>query len=183
MKRFLPPLITLAILAIVLPALSGAARVKPRVLLAHTVNLHALHKPPLGKLDATLSQLPQAPSSQQTWREATTHLPAIARVRRNVIRVEVRVNPKASTPAVGQSIDALPGVSVERRYRNLLQVSLPIPSLHAIAATPNVVSVRAPLPFQPAAVTDEGVGATGASAWRAAGITGAGAWEMFKRRS
>src|SRR5262245_54472213 len=105
MKRFLLPLVTLAILAIVLPALSGAARARPRALLAHTVSLDALHKPPLGKLDPILSQLPQAPSSQQRWREAITHLPAIARVRRNVVRVEVRVRGKARMAAVERSID------------------------------------------------------------------------------
>ncbi|HZU04988.1 MAG TPA: S8 family serine peptidase [Chloroflexota bacterium] len=69
---------------------------------------------------------------------------------------------------------AAAGGRVEAAYAHLVQALLPAAALEAVAAHPAVRYVRPPFRPVPAAVVDEGVAATNASAWQAAGLTGAG---------
>ncbi len=72
-----------------------------------------------------------------------------------------------------QKISAVPGVVIEGRYENLLQMVAPLASLEQIANIPEVRYIR--LPLQPQKnVTSQGVTVTDADVLHDAGIKGAG---------
>ena len=64
--------------------------------------------------------------------------------------------------------------TLEAEYGDLAQVLLPAAALERVAASSAVRSVRPPFRHQTLAVNGEGIAATGAAAWHAAGITGVG---------
>src|SRR5207248_6450492 len=67
------------------------------------------------------------------------------------------------------------GGDVEGEYGNLVQASVPVGALDQLASDPSVRYVRRPIHGVPDAVAGEGVAASGAAVWQAAGRTGAGA--------
>lgn len=88
----------------------------------------------------------------------------------DVVRVVVETRP-------GREDDAVDGAEslgeVEGTYGSLVQVSVPVSELRALANAPGVERVRLPLQAYPATMS-EGVALTNADDWQAAGLTGAG---------
>ena len=68
----------------------------------------------------------------------------------------------------------LPVASIEKRYGNLVQVSLPLGRLNDLIAMPGINFVREPLKPLPLDVVSEGVGLAGANDWHNAGFEGEG---------
>jgi subtilase family protein len=66
------------------------------------------------------------------------------------------------------------GGSTSGRYGRLVEARLPARALERLAAHPAVRGLRSPVRPQPQVVSGQGIAATGAGAWQAAGTTGAG---------
>jgi len=91
------------------------------------------------------------------------------------VQVQVLVAPGQSVHDAKQIIGSLSGI-VEAEVEDMLQISLPINYLQALAANPIFLGVRPPAYAQPLAgsVLDEGVGLSGANTWHLQGLTGKG---------
>ncbi|MCL5025256.1 MAG: S8 family serine peptidase [Chloroflexi bacterium] len=66
------------------------------------------------------------------------------------------------------------GLSVARTYRNLVQLTVPIADLEALANQPSVRRLRPPIFSFESEITSEGVGPIGASTWQTSGFDGTG---------
>ena len=67
------------------------------------------------------------------------------------------------------------GGTIQGEYEDLVQALVPVTALEKIANDPDVSYVSRPMHGVPDAVAGEGVAASGASVWQAAGLTGGGA--------
>jgi hypothetical protein len=119
------------------------------------------------KLDSQLNQLVSANAS----RAQAFSMGKFGEVTGNTVRVVVECLPgkiDSVTQAVGDY-----GV-IETSYENLLQMTVPVSQLTALAELPDIRLVR--MPQRPVAdtVVSEGVGVINADDWQAAGYTGAG---------
>lgn len=94
----------------------------------------------------------------------------------SVVGSQVRAIVEAMPGALGGARAAVrtAGGTVEAEYANLLQVLVPPANLEVLANDPAVAYVRTPALATREAVAGEGVSASGASAWQAAGVTGTG---------
>ncbi|MGA9351062.1 MAG: S8 family serine peptidase [Anaerolineae bacterium] len=94
----------------------------------------------------------------------------------------VQVKIVTTEEAIANVRDAVKAVGGEYQtyYQNLLQALVPIGELEALVGRPDVQIIRKPqqaiplAPLQVGGQTSEGVAASGASAWHAAGYTGTG---------
>jgi subtilisin family serine protease len=87
------------------------------------------------------------------------------------IRVELLA--RARVGAVRRAVTALGG-EVETTYAGWVVARVPPNAIGVLAARGEVAYIRTPHMAEPQAVAGEGVGASGAAAWHAAGLTGAG---------
>lgn len=88
-----------------------------------------------------------------------------------LIRVVVEsTGPRADAVAAVRAV----GGRVEAEYEDVVQALVPPSMLDALAASPAVAYVTQPSRAHPEAVAGEGVAASGASVWQAAGATGQG---------
>ena len=94
-----------------------------------------------------------------------------------VVDSAVRVVVEAGSSDRGRARAAVAAVGrrIEAEHADLIQALVPPSSLEALAAHPDVRYVRPPFISEPDAVSGQGVQATNASAWHAAGQAGAGA--------
>jgi hypothetical protein len=76
--------------------------------------------------------------------------------------------------AIARSELTAASATIEAEYGDLAQALVPVTAFEGLAASSAVRSIRPPFRHEGLAVTGEGVAATGAAAWHAAGITGAG---------
>lgn len=86
------------------------------------------------------------------------------------VRVIVEMTDRAGARSELVALSA----TVEAEYEDLAQVVIPASALERLAASTAIRSVRPPFRHQGLAVAGEGIAATGAASWHAAGITGAG---------
>jgi hypothetical protein len=94
----------------------------------------------------------------------------------SVVGAQVRVIVEASGGSLAgtETAVAVAGGTVEAGYANLVQASVPIDALKTLANDPSVAYVRPPAASTSYAVTGEGVVASGANTWQAAGVNGSG---------
>jgi subtilisin family serine protease len=88
--------------------------------------------------------------------------------------VQVVIESAAANPAAARAVVLANGGIIEAEYADLIQARLAPAALALVAADPSVRYVRVPSRPWPDAVGGEGVAASGAGAWHAAGTTGAG---------
>ncbi len=89
------------------------------------------------------------------------------------VRVVVRTT-KESTSGLLAAAATL-GITVETSNRGLIQMSVPVASLAALAGHESVTAVRLPLrPIAADEITGKGVAVIGADDWLASGVTGSG---------
>jgi hypothetical protein len=88
--------------------------------------------------------------------------------------IQVVVESAAADPTAARAVVVANGGIVEAEYASLIQARLAPSALDPVAADPSVRYVRVPRRPQPDATAGEGVGASGANVWQAAGQTGAG---------
>jgi len=69
---------------------------------------------------------------------------------------------------------AAANATLEAQYADLAQVVMPVASLESLAASTAIRYMRPPFRNEALAVAGEGIAATGAATWHAAGITGVG---------
>ncbi|HEY3127672.1 MAG TPA: S8 family serine peptidase, partial [Candidatus Limnocylindria bacterium] len=86
----------------------------------------------------------------------------------------VRAVVEMTDPVGARSEFTAASATLEAEYADLAQVLVPAVALERVAASSAVTSVRPPFRNQTLAVNGEGIAATGAAAWHAAGITGVG---------
>ncbi|MGH3126889.1 MAG: S8 family serine peptidase, partial [Gaiellaceae bacterium] len=122
------------------------------------------------KLDSRLAGVASAAESRGNAAALTVARSKGLRVKNGKVRVVVvaRDRGNAEDAAKGR------GGAVEGRHGDKLQVLLPPAALDALSKNPNVEYVRPPLEPSADAVAGEGVGATSAAPWIAAGRKGAG---------
>lgn len=90
-------------------------------------------------------------------------------------KASVTVEIRARRPAAVRALVERLGGIVDVSYRGLVEATVAADRLGTLAREPSVRFVGAPLHPVPEAVRGEGVGATGAARWHAAGLRGAGA--------
>ena len=189
---WLPFTSLLLVLALTVPVTSSALAVDeppttipipPAEALAEdsSLVLAAEHNPKMG---SSLSQLLAAgqrggPTGAQAF--AATHLMVVDEAG---VQVEILTTPEA-VPDLIKAIEASGG-QYQGHYKDLVQALVPIDSVEALAARPDVLYVREPQravaddtaapsgPADVAAVTSEGVAVSNALAWHSAGYTGEG---------
>ncbi len=122
------------------------------------------------RLDSRLAQIVDAFRLQGTSAAAEAAQRLDLDVEGNAIRVIIEARPGPADPT---SAALSLGARIEGTYQNLVQASVPIASLEALARAAPVEFVRPPLRPVPM-VTGEGVALINADDWHALGISGAG---------
>lgn len=89
-------------------------------------------------------------------------------------KVQVVVQTDASDRSGARDAIQNAGGTIQGEYQDLVQALVPVTSLEQIASDSDVSYVSRPAHGVPDAVTGEGVAASGASVWQAAGLTGGG---------
>lgn len=117
------------------------------------------------KLDSRLNQMASAGQARALAAQANSL---------NVSGESVRVIIEASDSPDGVAKELGSRGIVETSYGNLLQVSLPVTELAAVAELPGVKFVRMPLEAVEDTVTSQGVVLINADDWQTAGYTGTG---------
>ena len=120
------------------------------------------------KLDSQLNQLATAQASGETVPFA---LESYGDVSGDVVRVVVECLP-GQIDSVTQTVSDYS--VIETSYDNLLQMTVPVVDLTALAETPGITLVRMPQHPVLFDVISEGVGIINADDWQAAGFRGAG---------
>ncbi|MGQ9627537.1 MAG: S8 family serine peptidase [Anaerolineae bacterium] len=137
-------------------------------------------RPPKGnpKLDSSLNQLLEA-YRQEGLGGAQTFATSRDMVLRDERVQVVIVTTEEALSEVREAVEAVGG-EPQLHYQNLLQALVPVGELEALAGRPDVQIIREPrraiplAPMQVGSQTTEGVAASGASAWHAAGYNGTG---------
>jgi hypothetical protein len=114
---------------------------------------------------------------QSVERPTALSLPRSVGVRTDLARTRdgrVRVVVESSNPAAAKAAAESLGGRVERTWRNLVQVVVPARNLRKLARRDSVTEARAPFTMVEDVIPGEGVAASLASAWHAAGLTGQG---------
>lgn len=188
-------LVSALALQLVTPNRAAAVGDSPRADLRQRPGADDSPRPPLpGGLDLDPSSLPsvRAAAGQGKHPKLESTLLSIgqaARVRGpaavadearargvTIVQDRARVVVEAAAPGASgaEAAVAQAGGTVEAVYGPLVQALLPLDTFEAVANHPAVQHVRQPFMAEPEAVAGEGVTASGANVWHAAGITGAG---------
>ena len=184
MKRGISFLLITGILLVMLPASSGAADEPTQwsTLIAESIGASTELRRSIGgnpKIESSLNQL-----LQMHRRDGPAKAQAFAKTRMMVTEDDlVQVVVEATAPeAMSDLIEAVEALGGEYQcqYENLLQSLVPTEALESLAERPDVKVVRKPRRAMPAAtvsagtVVTEGLEASNAPAWHAAGYTGSG---------
>ncbi len=119
--------------------------------------------------DAARPGMIERPQALSIPRSEQLRASELARTRDGLVRVVVESSDRAASKAAALHI----GGRVERSWRNMVQVAVPVRSLGALSRN-DAVDVRAPFRMAEDAIAGEGVAASLASAWHAKGFTGKG---------
>ena len=122
------------------------------------------------KLDSRLSRVARV-LRERGGAAAAEEVRSLGLVERGAgIRVIVEVSDRVATRAELAAANA----TLEGEYGNLAQIVIPVTALERLAASSAMRYVRPPFRHEALAVIGEGVMATGAATWHAAGVTGVG---------
>jgi subtilisin family serine protease len=124
------------------------------------------------KMDASMAEIARTAGGRGVGNPLdTARTRGIAVVQGALVRVVVE---SAGDPRAAVSAVRAAGGQVEAEYADLVQALVAPSSLERLATDAAVNYVRAPARPHPDAINGEGVGASGASAWHAAGAVGSG---------
>jgi subtilisin family serine protease len=159
-----------ALAAAALVAVSSAPSSARQPATVEDAGQHAPQKPASSRLDSTLTRLAAAPmSAGPSWISAGA---GAARAMGHDGKVAVTVRTNAGGSAVADMIESKGGL-IAKRGEGYFEAYLPPSMLSEIDGRPDVVSVSAIVPPQPA-VLSEGAVVHGALPWHAGGFDGAG---------
>jgi subtilisin family serine protease len=123
------------------------------------------------KLEPSLAQLVDAFEREGVVKAARVAEKAGTRISGDSVRIIIEAQPGKTEEA--ENLARALGGTLEGSTETLVQALMPLSSLEELASHDEARYVRQPIRFLPAA-SSEGVGISGVTTWRSAGLTGAG---------